>query len=236
MPEWSAKPFHRSLDALARLAMRETGGCGYAYFEEDGERGTRTRMAGGGSCEPGDDRGQTAAILQYPLRENRAAVAFAFHAEEDAAAARPRLDSIADAIRLLWETQAQADVYAGLANRLVSLELELIDAKISDRARGLLTDHAAADPAEAIVRHIRAVLRPSQARRILLEALSNLEEEVEERRLVSQAKRILQRSRGISEEQAHAELRIASRKSRKQLKDVALQVIDGLALLKGKTA
>jgi AmiR/NasT family two-component response regulator len=79
-------------------------------------------------------------------------------------------------------------------------------------------------------------LRPSHARLSLEQVLTELEEEMEERRLVAEAKRCLQTKRGITEEQAHAELRTVSRKSRKKLKDVALQIIDLQQIHEGKTA
>jgi len=56
-------------------------------------------------------------------------------------------------------------------------------------------------------------------------AVSELEQEIEERRLAGQAKQILQTIQGISEEQSHAQLRLLSRKSRRRLKEVAEQVI-----------
>jgi AmiR/NasT family two-component response regulator len=56
-------------------------------------------------------------------------------------------------------------------------------------------------------------------------AVSELEQEIEERRLAGQAKQILQTIQGISEEQSHAQLPLLSRKSRRRLKEVAEQVI-----------
>ena len=43
---------------------------------------------------------------------------------------------------------------------------------------------------------------------------------------MGRAKAILQKSQGMSEEEAHAHLRVVSRKSRRRVKDVARQVIE----------
>jgi AmiR/NasT family two-component response regulator len=99
-----------------------------------------------------------------------------------------------------------------------------------------LTNETNSDPAEAIARHVDGVLRPTQTRRILEQVLSEMEEEIEERRLVGEAKQILQALHRVSEEQAHTRLRLLSRQSRKRLKEVAQQVIEEQHLLKGKSA
>jgi AmiR/NasT family two-component response regulator len=71
---------------------------------------------------------------------------------------------------------------------------------------------------------------------MLEQVLSELEEEIEERRIVGRAKRIMQARDSVSEEQAYIELRLRSRKSRKPLKDVARQVIENRQLVKGTGA
>ena len=141
---------------------------------------------------------------------------------------RPRLDRIAAAMQAIRTAATEAageDGYAHLVERLAELEVRLKDSKIADRVRGYLEDQTDADPTEAIVRHVDAVLRPTRTRILLEQALSELEEELEERRLVAQAKGILQARDLVSEGQAHSELRLRSRRLRKPLKDVARQVI-----------
>jgi AmiR/NasT family two-component response regulator len=66
--------------------------------------------------------------------------------------------------------------------------------------------------------------------------LSELEDEIDERRLMAEAKQILQAVDRLSEEQAHTRLRVMSRKSRKRLKEVAQQVIQDQRLLQGRSA
>jgi hypothetical protein len=222
MHKWASQPFRESLEALAQLALQETGALGFAYFAQDTSSSHPTRLAGGGSADFDFN-----AIVQYSLGQHgdrEESVAFAFPSADSAAAARIRLDRIADAIRLLWSA-GPVDAYRNLFQRLAGIEMQLIDSKIADRARGLLSANANDDPSDAIARHVEGVLRPSQARITLEHALAELEEEMEERKLMTEAKRILQMRRGLSEEQAHAELRLVSRKSRKRLKEVALQVI-----------
>jgi AmiR/NasT family two-component response regulator len=125
----------------------------------------------------------------------------------------------------IW-TAAAADRYADLVERVANLEARLVDSKIADRVRGYLADGIDSDPSEAIARHVETVLRPTRARVLLEQVASELEEEIEERRLVGQAKRIIQARDSVSEEQAYTELRLRSRKSRKPLKDIARLVIE----------
>jgi AmiR/NasT family two-component response regulator len=144
-------------------------------------------------------------------------------------AQRDRIAAAMQAIR----TEAAGDRYVHLVERLADLEARLMDSKIADRVRGYLEDETDSDPIGAILRHVETVLRPSRTRIMLEQALSELEEEIEERRLVGQAKRIMQARDSVSEEQAYIELRLRSRKSRKPLKDVARQVIESRQLVKG---
>jgi hypothetical protein len=206
----TSQPFRESLEALAQLALRETGALGFVWFANDDSNADRDSN-----------------VVRYPLGHHAGHeqfIAFAFPSPDSAAAARMRLDRIAASIALLWSA-GPAETYRDLFERLARIEMQLIDSKIADRVRGLLSENAADDPSDVIARHVEGVLRPSQARTTLEHAVALLEDEMEERKLMSEAKRILQMRRGISEQQAHAELRLVSRKSRRRLKEVALQVI-----------
>ena len=86
------------------------------------------------------------------------------------------------------------------------------------------------DPLEAMVNHVRTVVRPGVAIRALESILKELEDELEERRVTGQAKALLQATHSLSENQAYTHLRVLSRKSRRPLKDVAMDVIATLAL------
>jgi ANTAR domain len=238
MREWETKPFQNSLETLAQIALRETGAQGYAFFERSNVTGSLIRLAGGGVIIPEvRPPARTPALVEYPLRINEvinASVAFAFGADAEAAQSRPQLDRIAATVQTIWAAAGAAERYADLIDRVANLETQLMDSKISDRARGFLTNRAHSDAAAAIARHVDGVLRPTQTRRMLEQVLSELEQEIEERQLAAQAKQILQTLHGISEEQAHAQLRLVSRKSRRRLKDVAQQVIGEQHPLNGR--
>jgi hypothetical protein len=147
----------------------------------------------------------------------------------------PQTIAIATAMQAI-RTAAAIDPYAHLVERLADLEAQLMDSKIADRVRGYLADETGSGPVEAIARHVETVLRPTRTRIMLEQASSEMEDEIEERRLVAQAKGILQASNLVSEEQAHMELRLRSRRLRKPLKDIARQVIEDRQLVKGSSA
>jgi hypothetical protein len=240
MREWETKAFRNSLETLAQIALRETGAQGYAFFERSSSGGALILLAGGGAVIPQvAPHARTPVLVEYPLRTNEAinaSVAFAFGTEAEAAQSRPHLDRIAATVQTIWAAAVAAERYSDLIDRVADLETRLMDSKIADRARGFLTNHAGSDPATVIARHVDGVLRPTQTRRMLEQILSELEQEIEERKLAARAKQILQTLHGISEEQAHAQLRLVSRKSRKRLRDIARQVIREQHPLKGRIA
>jgi AmiR/NasT family two-component response regulator len=61
---------------------------------------------------------------------------------------------------------------------------------------------------------------------MLEQRLPELEEEIAERKLTTQAKVVLQSAYSMSEEQAHLHLRTISRRSRKPLREIAREVIE----------
>jgi AmiR/NasT family two-component response regulator len=207
------RPFQNSLEALALVAVRATGARSYSLFEN--------------GCAAQLDA-TAPAIVEYPLRSDSAiaaTVVFAFGSEAEALRAKPRLARVAAAMQAICSVAA-ADRYAHLAGQISDLEARLMDSKIADRAQGILADETNSDPTGVIARHVDSVLRPTAARRFLEQVLAELEDEMEERWVVGQAKQVLQALDKLSEEQAHHHLRILSRKSRKPLKDVAQQLID----------
>lgn len=243
MRTWESRPFQNSLEVLAQVALRTTGAQGYAFFQKSRATDSWILLAGGGAVIPAAlpqarPDGSVPALVAYPLRTDgvlSASLAFALPNEAETLQAKPQLDQIAATVQRIWAAAA-TERYAELVDRVADLEARLMDSKIADRARGLLTNETNSDPAEAIARHVDGVLRPTQTRRILEQVLSEMEEEIEERRLVGEAKQILQALHRVSEEQAHTRLRLLSRQSRKRLKEVAQQVIEEQHLLKGKSA
>jgi hypothetical protein len=221
------KPFQNSLSALARVAMREAGADGYAFFH---------KAAGAIGFVPQDASGDAIVeenfinplFVTYSLGAD-GVLAFVFHNQARLREARPQLARIARTIEAVWQAAHAVEQYSQLANHVAELETSLMDAKIADRTLGFLVTPSP-DPIEAIARHVDGVLRETSTRRALQQILRELEEEVEERRLMGRAKAILQKSQEMSEEEAHAHLRLVSRKSRRRVKDVARDVIQQYAV------
>jgi hypothetical protein len=221
------RPFQNSLSALAHVALRETGADGYAYFKKDPDRGALVRLDtfGSGVSEESVADAAVDRIVIYEIGAD-GILAFSFAEGARLREARPQLDRIAAAITAVWSAAKAAGRYSALANEVAEMEAHLMDSRIADRVRGLLGDAGDASPVEAIERHVESVLRPAAAGRMLEELSKNLEEEVEERRLTNRAKAILRSVHGMSEEQAHTHLRQISRKTRRKLKNVALDLIE----------
>ncbi|MBV8845079.1 MAG: ANTAR domain-containing protein [Bryobacterales bacterium] len=221
MRNWEAQPFRNSLSALASIAMRESGADGYAYF------GPQRLDGGGVVIEENAIAGPSTGVRVYRLGE--ALLAFSFFSSARLQESAARLDRMVDTIRMVWTASESAEHYSDLIGRVNELETRLLDSKIADRARGFLSAASQSDLAGAISKHVGTILRPTETRRVLEKIVQDLEEEVEERRVAALAKGILQGAAGLTEEQAHAHLRALSRRSRKPLKDVALDLIQGRA-------
>jgi hypothetical protein len=220
------KPFQNSLSALAQVAMRETGADGYAFFRRNPDAQSLTRHDAGG-IRIGEEAiaSQLAHVVTYKMGTD-GVLAFVFQDETRVGRARPQLDRIAASIDAVWSAAQTAGRYSELASEVADLEVRLMDSKIADRVRGLLGNPGDSSPLDAIARHVEGILRPASTGRVLEELSRSLEEEVEERRLTNRAKAILQSVHGMSEEQAHAHLRQTSRKTRRKLKDVAVDLIE----------
>src|SRR5436309_7281491 len=168
-----------SLRAIAELAVRETGAAGYTVFED----------RGGAPVPFSDVDGQTALpVLAYRLGSTGVA-AFSFHDSAALESVRSRVDRAAEILNSIWEASAPLENYTTIAERLAELETRLLDAKIADRARGLLQEAAPRrDAIEEIARHVSGVLRPSSAREIIAGLVKDLEKEIDERNLATRAK------------------------------------------------
>jgi hypothetical protein len=220
------KPFQNSLSALAQVALRETGADGYAFFRNspDGRAPIRHNAFGLEITEETVLSG-SGKIAIYKMGSDGTLV-FAFPDEAKLPQVRPDLDRMAAIIEAVWSAAQMASRYSELASEVADLELRLMDSKISDRVRGFLGSRGDASPWDAIARHVEGVLQPASTGLALEQLSKGLEEEVEERRLTNRAKAILQSAYGMSEEQAHAHLRQTSRKTRRKLKDVAVDLIE----------
>ena len=221
------KPFQNSLSALTQVAARETGADGYALFRKSSEsRGLVRHDSGGADIAEDAVTGGQSGLVVYPLGAD-GVLAFLFQNEKRSRQVRPELDRLAASIGAVWAAAQTAGRYSELASEVADLEVRLLDSKIADRVRGFLSNRGETSPVDAISRHVEGVLRPASTGRVLEQLTKELEEEVEERRLTNRAKAILQSVHGMSEEEAHAHLRQTSRKTRRKLKDVAADVIEG---------
>jgi hypothetical protein len=210
-----------------QVAARETRADGYALFRASSEgHGLIRHDSGGvdiGEEAVTDDR---SGLVVYRLGAD-GVLAFVFQDENRSRQVRTELDRIAASIEAVWIAAQNAGRYSELASEVADLEVRLMDSKIADRVRGFLSNRGETSLVDTISRHVEGVLRPASTGRVLEQLTKELEEEVEERRVTNRAKAILQSMHGMSEEQAHIYLRQTSRKTRKKLKDVAADLIEG---------
>jgi hypothetical protein len=120
---------------------------------------------------------------------------------------------------------------AQLFARVNELESDIAASKTSARSEGLLEDGAQTDAIPIIENHVNTVLRSSRLWSSLQQLLRDGEEELTQRKVASRAKTVLQRVHGMTEEQAYHYLRIASRRTRKPVREVANHRLAGGALL-----
>ncbi len=207
-----------SVEALASLALRLTAANGYAIYEIDAEAGERRLKLAAGLTD--------GTVFRFPLghtgRSGEVVFVCGGNIDGDDAV---NLERIARAIDQVWRLSLLAESYAREAARIGALEAELADSKIAERARGLLAGSSSAEAIETILHHVASVLRPSEIETALAQFARDLGQQIVERKLTSRAKAVLQTRYGLSEEQAHAHLRVVSRTSRKRLRDVAEAVI-----------
>ena len=225
--------FLQSLQPLALLALREAGGEGYAICDVDQVSGRQTLKFSYGVPVPDSEsnsKTETFSVAAFPLRVDGAVtgtLSFVFRGGAISPEVRALLERVAGPVEAVWQFAQMPKAYAALAARIGELEAELADSKIADRARGLLgTVSQTQGSLDIVERHVEGVLRSSQLMKLLEEVSRELEEKIAERKLVTQAKAVLQGLHGMSEEQAHLQLQTISRKTRKPIKDVAQELIE----------
>lgn len=119
-------------------------------------------------------------------------------------------------------TEAASSMLAELAR----LEAELADLKIADRAGEILARSPQSNLAAGSVhQHVQRVLEGTDVASVLRQQLQELRTQVEDRKLVNQAKALLQRAHRMSEEEAYLHLRNASRRERRPIRDVAGEIL-----------
>jgi hypothetical protein len=221
----------QSLQPLALLAVRAADADGYAICCLDPASGRRTQKLSCGVPVPelsADSKPGALSVAEFPLRVDHTVtgiLSFVFRRETISAQTRALLERVAGQVEAIWRFADLPKACAALAARIGELEVELADSKIADRARGLLANDSPAQAALDIVeRHVETVLRASQLTKMLEEISRELEEKVAERKLITQAKAVLQSLHGLSEEEAHVRLQAISRKTRKPVKEVAREL------------
>lgn len=195
---------------LARFAAQATGARAYSLCQS----------------KRGGVRGKRSSLARYAIRMGDAQVATLEFAFDDNPIPQQKLALLDQMAAAIEAVQALPHSTAIMAARAVSLDVELAELKISERTQGLLAEQIGAEEAvEAIVRHVRQVLDHRQLGVVFDQLLPYLEERVADRKLLVQAKSLLQDRHGLSEEQAYVLLRNRSRSSRKRLREVAQETI-----------
>jgi hypothetical protein len=212
-----------SINALAHLAQKDAGASGYAICALNGETGLSKRLQGCGA-RIGN------AVVWFPLRVRGLellVLEFVFRGDVILPEAVAVLDQMAKVAEAVAARSLLAARYAELAARVAESEAQLVYAKIRDRARGLIANDAMGGSAiEAVARFAYRVLRQQETEILLERMAAGRETEVQERNLAAQAKAVLERVYGMSEDQAHQHLRVTSRRSRRPLREVALELIE----------
>jgi hypothetical protein len=222
------RPDHAgSLAPLALLAMQETGAEGYVLYANEND-GIPVRLCSCGLAVPtGPQEGLSVARL--PLRvQNRevGSLAFVFRGREVPEQAGRPLKRLVRTLESIWSLYATPDRAIDLVTRITRQQAELADLKIADRAQGFLV-HPEPGAGEAMALHVECVLRARRFEALLDQFARDLEDQIQERKVITRAKSLLQSAHGLTEEEAHAQLRLSSRRSRRRLVDVAHQLIKG---------
>lgn len=229
-------PLVRSTRTLALFAMQASGADGYAAYASETDGGPELRHASGIPIADGEGNepvdGGDVSVVSYSIRADGVEIGrlyFAFRGP----GIDPEKLAILDRMAALIETvEANHRNTARLASKVGALETELAAIKIAERAQGLLDGAFEPSSVETLAKHVATVLEGRQAAGALEDLLRELEDRVDERKLLVRAKGLLQRAYGISEEQAYLQLRVRSRTSRKRLRVIAGEVI-GAALERG---
>ena len=213
----------QSLQPLIEIAVHDACAEGCAIYRLNFRTGRRELGFAWGAAVPDSD--PAGFTMEFPLRVDEGVdgiLTFVFRTNAVTDDVRTLLERVARSIEAVWRLTLLPDTYARKAARVGELEAELADAKIADRARGMLTNNERpSGAADTIVRHVESVLRPGQMEVVMGQLTAEIEKQIAERALASRAKTILQTRYGMSEDQAHVHLRLVSRKSRKRLSDVA---------------
>jgi hypothetical protein len=217
-----------SFAPLALLAVQETGAAGYALYAYESGGTVPVRLSGCGLAVPVSPQ-QDLSVAQFGLQvENRRVgfVAFVFRAPAVPDGAIRTLERLARTLESIWCLFVTPKTVIELANRISHRQAELADLKIAERVQGFL-DRPEPGAGETMALHVECVLRARRFETILGQLARDLEDQIEERKVIAQAKSLLQNAHGVTEEEAYAQLRLSSRRSRRRIFEVAHQLVKG---------
>jgi hypothetical protein len=215
-----------SFGPLALLVMRETGAEGYVLYVYEHGGASPVRLFGSGLEVPPNEQ-PGISVARFPLRlQNRevASLAFVFRAAGVPDSARPLLERLARMFESIWSLFYDPERVIDLATRISRRQAELADLRIAERALGFLK-HPEPGAAETMALHVESVLRTRRFETILDQFAGDLEDQLEERKTIAEAKNLLQTTQGITEEEAYSQLRLSSRRSRRRIFEVAHQLV-----------
>jgi hypothetical protein len=219
-----------SFGPLVLLVMRETGAQGYVLYGYEPGCASPVRLSEYGVEIPANEQ-EGVSVARLPLHvQNREVgwVAFVFHTASVPDGARRLLDRLANMLESIASLFAPPERVIDLVIKISRRQAELADLKIAERAIGF-SKHPEAGSAETIAVHVESVLRARRFEAVLQEFAGELEGQLEERKVIAKAKKLLQTAHGISEEEAYSQLRLSSRRSRRRIFEVADQLINGRA-------
>lgn len=219
-------PMLGCLTALGQLAMKEAAAVGYRLSRLDRESGGLVRLQTGGA-RVGES--EFSAGVSFPVQVaglETHVLTFVFLNEKIPDSAGPVLDQMVKVVEAVLGLSGLPARYTQLASHAAELEIQLVCAKIRDRARGLIRRPTQGGfGTETLARFSGTLLHSAETATMLERLAREREQELQERSLASQAKAVLESVYGMSEEQAHHHLRVTSRRSRRPLTEVALEYI-----------
>ncbi len=221
--------FHGSIEALLSIVLEESGANGYAVYEFDGTNENLFLSCGhemSSLTAIHDSQIVSISLMGTAGPLGLLDVAF-LHKEAITQEILYLLQSCAESVSTLLQHTRLGTELADLTSRIAGLESQLAEVKIAERARGLAQQSEVVRKSEILNAHIASVLNSRQIKQMLTAYVISLEDRMEERRVLSDAKAVLQRTLHLSEEDAYFRLREASRSTRTRLVDVAAQVRDG---------
>lgn len=217
-----------SFEPLVMLAMRESGAAGCAVEGAGPSDGPDVPLYRYGLQEPPEPQSGL-AVARIPLQvQNRGVgfITFVFRGQEVPEAASPILERLARTLESIWQSLVTPETVTQLVARIRRLQASLADLRFADQARGFLI-RPEPGAGEMMASEVERVLGVGRLEGFLEQLACALDEQLGERKVISQAKNLLQRNYGLSEGEAHARLRRSSRRSRRRLGDVAQMVIEG---------